>query len=238
MQTRTRHDELARQYPGRTFNGTGGTSPWFAGDVPNPDVIGWLMSIVPTQLATDAYLRGTLTLRRPWKGDASRVVADFDINMGGLVYVPWPSIELAIVDANTSNSEDSTLVVSFDPVLRGDPPPHGIQPVLYGRAVQTAADTASFTPPFGATDYRVEPASSIANDLSIEEKGAGTAGSRVYGRYTVAETTAQTPGVHNGEAAWRPVPPGGPSGSIDVTVAMSGSGDVTVFYRYCLGAMR
>lgn len=242
MNAHNRHEQLSRRYPARSFSGSP-PPPWFAGDVPAPDVVGWIMTVVVTTLGENAHLVGHLTLRRPWKGDVEFVAETVDISHGGQIYVPWPSIELKIVDTNESNQSPSTVVVGFEPVLRGDPGAPGLEPTLYGRTVVTADDTGvPVTFPRGATDYRVEPAGATT-EITVAEMGcAPGGGERTWAQWKVSPTTAQTPGVHNGEAAWRPVPPGdqatmNSTAKLQITLASS-TGDVAVFYRYRLGAIR
>jgi len=245
MNAHNRHEQLSRRYPARTFSGNAPPPPWFAGDVPAPDVVGWVMTVVVPSLGESAHLVGTLALRRPWKGDVQYVVEEVDLSHGGQAFVPWPTIELRIADTNEMSGNPSTVLVGFEPVLRGDPGAPGIEATLYGRRVVGATTGgADVTFPLGATDYRVEPAASIAGDFTVVESGcAPGGGERTWARWKVSESTAQTPGVHNGEAAWRPVPPGdqgttGSTAKITVTLDSGGPSDVAVFYRYRLGAIR
>lgn len=236
----SRRDSLARRYPARSFDNSNPPPRWYAGDVPAPDVTGWILSVVVVATGTDAFLEGALALRRPWRGDAARTLERLDLSHGGQVFIPWPTVELAMQDSNPSSSGSSSVMVSFDPVFRSDPPPAGTEATLYGRQILPASVTpAALDVPSGATDYRIEPAGPVAGNIEVEERGASDAGERTWARWTVSEPLVQTPGVHNGEAAWRPVPPTGANAGAKIGVTLSsGTGDVAVFWRYRLGAIR
>jgi hypothetical protein len=238
------HEALARRYPIRTFDGSasgelGSPPPWHSGDTYDPSILGWLLSMIVSPGA-NSLLQGTLRLRFPTKDIVAQDIAAFSLARGGIVFIPWPFVNLQIVDANTTNTADSTASVSFWPVFRSDPFPTGISSVLYGRTRATIPGglTVAVSVPSGATGYRIMPAGAVANPFTVQELGSGPAGPLVYSQYRIAPVTTSTavPGTEIGEGAWRETPPG-PGARIDVTGGVAGE-LLTVFWKYELGALR
>jgi hypothetical protein len=191
-------------------------------------------------------VRGTLRLRFPTKDIVAQNVERFFCSRSGVVFIPWPFVDLSLEDANTANVNESTASASLWPVFRSDPFPSGVSTVLFGRTRgATAGGPPAFlraTVPSGATAYRVMPAEDVPNTLIVRERGAGTSGTpgsgTVFASYRVGPvtTTAVVPGTELGEGAWRESPPS-PQAEIEVESGAVGD-DVTVFWKYDLGALR
>lgn len=162
----------------------------------------------------------------------------WDVNRGGLIFVPYPRIKLSFVSAlSPTVPANHTLNVSALP-WRGGAIIGSTS--LYGRSTVSlaASGTTNTTVPDGATHYYVAPQSGLTAKVTVTEYATPSGGSEVEWDSWQLDPTAAVAAHGDAPASWRLVPP-----AVATTAIRMVNGDgvnarkLTIHWRYDLAGV-
>lgn len=226
-----RRIDFARRYEPRTIAATE-TETWKAGEDAVAGVEGWLMTLL-TSPGAQSKLQGQLAVRYPWKGAGGKKFGKFWVASGGLVWIPWPWVELRV--SAPAGATSSTVTASFWPIFVGERPPAGASSDLFWAESKSvgAGASVSFDAPEGATDFRAMPAEKSAGTFEVTVKGS----TQDWAFWILDGAASSAPGLDVGAGGWREVPPA-PSISLSVKNTDVAARVFTVSWRSSLGSLR
>jgi len=205
----------------------------------DPSQNGWALYSAVT-LGTNAQLSATISLNGFWQTVTQLDTGRIEWSRGGIVWVPYPSFELAWTDTAGSGNT-STVACYARPILDGITP----SPIVYSTssaAIDADGADQDFAVPDGATDYMLAfyRDGGLAGDVMVEEMNVSGGATNTFGTLRYDNGDLQS-GQAAGSDGYRPVPPG-PGALLRITnAAAAGEANVitaTIRYRIDLTMTR
>jgi hypothetical protein len=217
--------------------GPGQTDDIRLGDY-DPQVSGWLISIASVTKVAAALPNVIIDGLDNWLGSAALHFGDqnagIQVNNGGRIYVPYPTVRLSFFDQNGSGGASPQLSVLGRP-LRGYEAA-GFSTVAVGTSQATIANagTNAFNVPLGASSYWVSRPDNGGTVEVLCDDGVGNSVSE----YVLDANDVSYP--LPAPSPWRDVPlfAGDTNSTIEVTNNTGGGQLFVVHWRFDLAAMR